>query len=101
MFAEGNLRQILDPQVIEEGGEKVEKVSTLAVKCIKSRAEDRPTMKQVESTLGSLRPDTQQVLGTRGNGIQGNYPPAADGSTESTRWYSMEEELMLSSKYPR
>ncbi|KAK1670213.1 hypothetical protein QYE76_058372 [Lolium multiflorum] len=101
MFAEGNLRQILDPQVIEEGGEKVEKVSTLAVKCIKSRAEDCPTMKQVESTLASLRPDTQQVLGTRGNGIQVNYPPAANGSNESTRRYSMEEELMLSSKYPR
>jgi serine/threonine protein kinase len=101
LFAEGNLTHILDPQIIEEGGEMVERVSTLAVKCIKSRAEDRPTMKQVESTLGSLQPDKQQVLCARGNGVAVNYPPTADGSTELTRQYSMEEELMLSSEYPR
>ncbi|CAM0948965.1 unnamed protein product [Alopecurus aequalis] len=101
MFAEGNLTQILDPQVIKEGGEKIEEVSTLAVKCIKSRADDRPTMKQVESALGNLQPDKQQILGKQENVIAVNNRQTSGVSNESTRQYSMEEELMHSSKYPR
>ncbi|VAI36014.1 unnamed protein product [Triticum turgidum subsp. durum] len=51
LFEKGQLPQILDPQVIEEGGKKVEEVATIAVSCIKLSREDRPTMRQVELTL--------------------------------------------------
>ena len=47
----GNLVQILDPQVIEEGGKEVLEVAQLAASCIKLRGEDRPTMRQVNRSL--------------------------------------------------
>ncbi|XBH72266.1 hypothetical protein VPH35_099605 [Triticum aestivum] len=40
LLAEGNLSKVLDPQVVEEGGIKVEEVATLAVSCVKLRAEE-------------------------------------------------------------
>ncbi|KAM0899170.1 hypothetical protein ACQ4PT_021468 [Festuca glaucescens] len=106
LYAEGNLSQILDPQVMKEEDKNVQKVAALAVECIKLRREDRPTMKQVESTLGSIQSDKQHVPdttldNTHGDGIAINYPSTADGSDESARRYSMEEEFMLSSRYPR
>jgi serine/threonine protein kinase len=106
LYAEGNLSQILDPQVMEEEDQNVQKVAALAVECIKLRREDRPTMKQVESILGSIQSDKQHVPDTtldnaHGDGIAMNYPSTADGSDESARRYSMEEEFMLSSRYPR
>uniref|UniRef100_A0A8R7ULG4 Protein kinase domain-containing protein n=1 Tax=Triticum urartu TaxID=4572 RepID=A0A8R7ULG4_TRIUA len=55
LFAEGNLLQILDPQVIEEGGKEVQEVAAIAITCVKLKGEDRPTMRQVELTLEGLR----------------------------------------------
>ncbi|WVZ82653.1 hypothetical protein U9M48_029895 [Paspalum notatum var. saurae] len=53
----GNLIQILDPQVVEEGGKEVQEVAQLAASCVKLRGEDRPTMKQVNRSLeGILSP---------------------------------------------
>jgi DhnA family fructose-bisphosphate aldolase class Ia len=90
LYAEGNLSQILDPQVMEEEDQNVQKVAALAVECIKLRREDRPTMKQVESILGSIQSDKQHVPDTtldnaHGDGIAMNYPSTADGSDESAR----------------
>lgn len=51
LHGEGNLVQILDPQVIDEGGNEVQEVAKLAASCIKLRSEERPTMKQVNCSL--------------------------------------------------
>ncbi|KAM3311195.1 hypothetical protein ACQJBY_031702 [Aegilops geniculata] len=51
LFKEGKLLQILDTQVMEEGGKEVEEVASIAVACIKLIREDRPTMRQVELIL--------------------------------------------------
>ncbi|KQK07898.1 wall-associated receptor kinase 3 isoform X2 [Brachypodium distachyon] len=109
LFAEGNLSEILDPQVVDEGSKEVEAVATLAVTCVKLRGEDRPTMRQVELTLEAVRASNQDGLASTGdekfeeNVIALNCPQADDAMSteESTRQVSMEEELLLSSRYPR
>ncbi|XP_039827064.1 putative wall-associated receptor kinase-like 16 [Panicum virgatum] len=55
LLREGNISQILDPQIIEEGGKEVQEVSVLAASCINLRAEDRPTMREVEHALEGLQ----------------------------------------------
>ncbi|XP_025791586.1 wall-associated receptor kinase 2-like [Panicum hallii] len=55
LLEEGNISQILDPQVIEEGGKEVQEVSILAASCINLRAEERPTMREVEHALEGLQ----------------------------------------------
>lgn len=62
LLAEGNLVRILDPQVVQEGGVEVEKVAALAVVCVRLKGEDRPTMRQVEITLESLRESQENVV---------------------------------------
>ncbi|XP_037470868.1 putative wall-associated receptor kinase-like 16 [Triticum dicoccoides] len=109
LFEEGNLSQILDPQITDEGGKEVEEAVALAVACIKLRGEERPTMRQVELTLEGLRPSKEYIsdeFGTNrleNKGVTINAPSTVDGrSTDgSTRQYSMEEELAMSSRYPR
>jgi serine/threonine protein kinase len=55
LLAEGNIVQIIDPQVTEEGGEKVEEVAALAASCVNIRGEGRLMMRQVEHTREELR----------------------------------------------
>jgi hypothetical protein len=50
----GNLVQILDPQVIAEGGNEVQEVAKLTASCIKLRSDDRPTMKEVHCSLEGI-----------------------------------------------
>ncbi|CAL4904434.1 unnamed protein product [Urochloa decumbens] len=54
LVSEGNLVQILDPQVIKEGGGEVTDIALLAKICVKFVSKDRPTMRQVEMTLESI-----------------------------------------------
>ena len=54
MLAEQNLVQVLDPQVIEEGGKEVQEICLLAASCVKLNAEDRPTMREVEHALEGI-----------------------------------------------
>nr|CDM87080.1 unnamed protein product [Triticum aestivum] len=98
LFTQGNLSEIIDPQVMEEGGREMEEVAALAVMCITLRGEDRPSMKQVEIKLEG----TQASRGHEKGNVR-NCPPTVDGSRseELSRQYSMEEEFMLSSRYPR
>jgi len=55
LLASRNLDQIMDPQVLEEGGTEVQQVVMLAASCINIRGEERPTMRQVELTLEGLQ----------------------------------------------
>nr|CAB3489391.1 unnamed protein product [Digitaria exilis] len=109
LHAEGNLVQIIDPQVIEEGGEEVQEVATLAASCINLlRSDERPTMRQVEHTLEGLRGSTTQK--NNGMDIKDLENASADcssstkqgqGIEESSRRYSFEQEMIMSSRYPR
>jgi hypothetical protein len=54
--------EILDPRVVNEGGGQVEEVSTLAALCIKLRAGERPTMRQVEMTLEGFQAPKEHIL---------------------------------------
>ncbi|KAM3400485.1 hypothetical protein ACQJBY_005385 [Aegilops geniculata] len=109
LLTEGNLSQILDQQVIDEGGKEVEEVAALAKACVQLRGEDRPTMRQVELTLEGLPVSKKNMLDNASakeferNGIMINHPWVGDerSSEETSRQYSMEEEYMLSSRYPR
>ncbi|CAL4903022.1 unnamed protein product [Urochloa decumbens] len=54
LILERNLADILDPQVVKEGGGEVVDISLLAAMCVKFESKDRPTMRQVEMTLESI-----------------------------------------------
>ncbi|CAN6342138.1 unnamed protein product [Urochloa humidicola] len=109
LLAQGNLSHVLDPQVMEEGGREVNEVASLATICVKLKAEDRPTMRQVEMTLESIQESLHQVkLHSVGTKLSEDKQIAVTlrtmegrSSKESTRQYSLEEEYLLSARYPR
>ncbi|CAM0150500.1 unnamed protein product [Urochloa decumbens] len=101
LLVEGNLEQIIDPQVIEEGGKEVEEVAALAASSVKIRNhEERPTMRQVEHTLEGLWSTVRKRDGTTTEefGNEADWQPRIE---ESSRIYSLEQEMMISARYPR
>ncbi|KAF8711216.1 hypothetical protein HU200_029232 [Digitaria exilis] len=111
LHVEGNLIQIIDPQVIEEGGEEVQEVAALAASCINLlRGDERPIMRQVEHTLegirGSRMPENHGmvVANMENDSVEFSCPLSAkEGQRfqESSRRYSLEQEMMMSARYPR
>lgn len=110
LLADSNLVDILDPQIIEEGGKRMMEVAALAAVCVKLEAEERPTMRQVEMSLeslgGSLQEHTTGLIATESRRIrhvaEENYPTRdGTGNEEASRQYSLEVEYLLSSRYPR
>lgn len=108
LLSEENLAQILDPQVLTEGGNEVEGVAALAASCTKYRGEERPTMRQVEMALEAFQTTRHPVLdnvvvrSSKGNiaGIHLLTRRRTD-TDEGTRQYSLEEEFLLSASFPR
>ncbi|WVZ50150.1 hypothetical protein U9M48_001436 [Paspalum notatum var. saurae] len=102
LISEENLAEILDPQVIEEGGEEVQQVAILAASCIKLRAEDRPTMRQVELVLGGLQTSSKHGQNNM-DGTVINFPSTLDAQSveQLSRRYSLEHEFLMSATYPR
>ncbi|XBI44306.1 hypothetical protein VPH35_108955 [Triticum aestivum] len=95
LFAEGSLSQVLDPQVMDEGGNKIEEIAGIAISCVKLRGEERPTMRQVEMRLEAAQPHEE---------FETISPSTRDGGSSeglTSRQYSIEEEYMLSARYPR
>jgi hypothetical protein len=94
---------------VDTEGKVVEEVAKLALACVKLAGEDRPTMRDVELTLEGLKPSKRHVLGSAV--VEASKEDAASTSVlpstclpnrkESSRQYSMEEEFLLSAKYPR
>ena len=93
---------------MDEGGQEVKEVAKLALTCLKLTAEDRPTMRHVELTLEGLQAFKRNIIdnvlversedhGTATSGPTTGHP----NMKESSRQYSMEEEFLLSSRYPR
>ncbi|OQU83062.1 hypothetical protein SORBI_3005G069500 [Sorghum bicolor] len=112
LLASGNLDQIMDPQVLEEGGKEVQEVAMLAASCINLRGEERPTMRQVELTLEGLqqgsnkkyKKDDRVTEEFEIGSIRDNYSSGtSEGQRfeESSRRYSLEQEMMISARYPR
>jgi serine/threonine protein kinase len=107
------LKEIVDSHVPEEGNKEVIKqMAGLARECLNLRRQQRPSMKDVELRLQSLRPMAQKKVATekdeiarypyRGSGIhdgwRGVVPmPCHDG----TRRYSLEQEFRSSLSIPR
>ncbi|CAM0148004.1 unnamed protein product [Urochloa decumbens] len=110
LHAEGNLVQIIDPQVIEEGGEQVQEVAAVAASCINLRGEERPTMRQVEHMLEGLRAskmyrnNNMAATESENDSIVIKCPSSTkEGQRfeEPSRRYSLEHEMMMSGTYPR
>ncbi|CAL4981972.1 unnamed protein product [Urochloa decumbens] len=111
LHAEGNLVQIIDPQVIEEGGEQVQEVAAVAASCINLRGEERPTMRQVEHmALEGLRAskmyrnNNMAATESENDSIVIKCPSSTkEGQRfeEPSRRYSLEHEMMMSGTYPR
>jgi len=106
LLAEGKLVDIIDPQVMEEGGE-IQEVATLAAMCTKLKGEDRPTMREVEMTLESLLMKKRQgqyngtPMRSGGDEATPHYRVTGRDCNEASRQYTMEEEICLSANYPR
>ena len=108
LLAEGSLADIIDPQIIEEDAEQVDEVATLAAMCTKLNGEDRPTMREVEMALENLSVTRKQVHHntTSSRKYEKDQTPAHYMSpgglaAETSRQYTMEEEMLLSASYPR
>ncbi|TVU05278.1 hypothetical protein EJB05_48436, partial [Eragrostis curvula] len=108
LFHENRLADIIDPQIIKEEGEQVDEVAALAAKCTKLNGEHRPTTREIEMTLENLKVTKKHVYHNTTSGRKYNGDQTAahylsfDGVTEETsRQYSMEEEMLLSARYPR
>ena len=99
LFREGKLADIIDPQVMEEDNGDIQEVATLAVMCTKLKGEGRPTMREVELILENLHVKTHTPSSTKT--CSRVHIPAQGVSQEVSRQYTMEEEIMLSARYPR
>ncbi|VAI41989.1 unnamed protein product [Triticum turgidum subsp. durum] len=100
LLATGNLVRVLDPQIVVEGGKEVEEVAMLAAACVRMEGDHRPTMRQVEMTLESLRVPNENAK--MYEMVAPSYAVVTGKSTEEvSRQYSLEEEYLLSSRYPR
>ncbi|CAL5013443.1 unnamed protein product [Urochloa decumbens] len=107
MLATSNLIGIIDPQAMDEENGDLQEVATLAVICTKLRGEDRPTMREVEMKLenlvgkNKLVPCTTTPRRNDGDEAQVQYLSIEPATKESSRQYTMEREIQLSSSYPR
>uniref|UniRef100_A0A0E0EN40 Protein kinase domain-containing protein n=1 Tax=Oryza meridionalis TaxID=40149 RepID=A0A0E0EN40_9ORYZ len=109
LHRQGQVVEIIDPQVMTEGdGDQIQEVASLAATCTKLNGQDRPTMRDVEMTLENLRVKkklaSHSVKSSRYNAseITEHYMLATgQGSKEMSKEYSMEEEMLLSERYPR
>ncbi|XP_062199132.1 wall-associated receptor kinase 3-like [Phragmites australis] len=108
LLALGRMVEILDWQVTEEGGKQVEQVAALAATCVKLNPDERPTMRQVEMALESIQ-EKERVLDNDVAAeidIRRRSPSDPQGRRrrsvqDMTRQYSLEEEFLLSARYPR
>ncbi|XP_047070522.1 putative wall-associated receptor kinase-like 16 [Lolium rigidum] len=105
LMRENRFLDILDIQIVEEGGtEDAEVVARLAESCLSLKGEERPTMRQVETTLEDVHNSKIYLISqiARVNHIAINdqsYKGSRGG--EGTRLYSLEKEFIQSSEVPR
>jgi hypothetical protein len=100
LLAAGDLPRVLDPQVVQEGGKDVEDVAVLAAACVRMEGDHRPTMRQVEMALESFHVCYENVV-TYDTNAPSYAVIKGTSAEEVSRQYSLEEEYLLSSRYPR
>ncbi|XP_044968214.1 wall-associated receptor kinase-like 8 [Hordeum vulgare subsp. vulgare] len=105
LIRDNRLLDILDTQIVEEGGaEGAEVVARLAKACLSLKGEERPTMRQVETTLEDVQNSTvnlsSQITRVNRNAVNDRSYKGCKGS-EVTRVYSLEKEFIQSSEIPR
>ncbi|XP_020174745.1 wall-associated receptor kinase-like 8 isoform X2 [Aegilops tauschii subsp. strangulata] len=96
---------ILDAQIVEEGGaEDAEVVARLAEACLSLKGEERPTMRQVETVLEDVQNSrvnlSSQITRVNRNATN-DQPYKGSKGGEETRLYSLEKEFIESSEIPR
>ncbi|CAL4999614.1 unnamed protein product [Urochloa decumbens] len=104
LLAQGTLIDIIDPQILEGEDEAANEVTTLAAKCTKLNGENRPTMREVEMAFENLRGTKKQVhhnTTSRRKYEKDHYMSFGGLPLEISRQYTMEEEILLSARYPR
>ncbi|KAL6651528.1 hypothetical protein ACP70R_010453 [Stipagrostis hirtigluma subsp. patula] len=106
MLRDNHLSDIVDPQIVEEGGTvDVEVVARLAEACLSLKGEERPTMRQVETTLQDMQVSKARVNSQVVSRTNENAPKdqswKGNKAIEGTRIYSLEKEFMQSSEIPR
>jgi len=99
------LLDILDPQIVEEGGaDDAEVVARLAEACLCLKGEERPTIRQVEITLegvpGSKVHSSSRVSRTI-QIVQKDQSHNRSKGNEGTTLYSLEKEFIQSFEIPR
>jgi serine/threonine protein kinase len=105
MIKDYRLSDILDPQIVEDGGSKdAEVIARLAEACLNLKGEERPTMRQVETALedvlGSNVHSSCRVTRRSQNALK-HRPQNQTKGNEGTRLYSLEKEFIQSSEIPR
>ncbi|XP_066344556.1 putative wall-associated receptor kinase-like 16 [Miscanthus floridulus] len=105
MIKDRCLLDILDPQIVEEGGsEDAEVIARLAETCLSLKGEERPTMRQVEiileNILGSKVHSSSRVSRTIQIVLKDQSRNQSKGN-QGTRLYSLEKEFIQSSEIPR
>ncbi|KAL6599285.1 hypothetical protein ACP70R_045779 [Stipagrostis hirtigluma subsp. patula] len=106
MIRDNHLVDILDPQIVEEGGAgDAEVVARLAEACLSLKGEERPTMRQVEMALEDMQGskvhlNSQVIPRTSQNAAKDQSYKRNKGS-EGTRLYSLEEDFIQASEIPR
>uniref|UniRef100_N1QX55 Wall-associated receptor kinase 5 n=2 Tax=Aegilops tauschii TaxID=37682 RepID=N1QX55_AEGTA len=105
LIRDNRLIDILDTQIVEEGGaEDAEVVARLAEACLSLKGEERPTMRQVETTLEDVQNSivnlSSQITRVNWNAINDQSYKENKGG-EGTRLYSLEKEFIQSSEIPR
>ncbi|CAL5029627.1 unnamed protein product [Urochloa decumbens] len=97
---DNRLQDILDPQIVEEGGtEDAKAVARLAEACLNLKGEERPTMRQVETTLEDVQ-SSKVHHNSQTTRVSQNVPKY-QSCNEGTRLYSLEKEFIESSEIPR
>ncbi|KAL6838418.1 hypothetical protein ACP4OV_031663 [Aristida adscensionis] len=99
LLDEGNLAQILDPQVTEEGGKEVQEVAILAASCVKLAGEERPVMQQVELALKGIA--ARRIAEKGMAAVNCSSTEEGQRRKESSRRYTMEQEFLFNPSYPR
>ena len=103
LLIEGNLVQIIDPHVTGEDDGRVQEAAELAARCTRLKRQERPTMRQVEMELESLQAHNAEVWKCNQHHFMGQCVTTGAGffTEETSRQFSMEEEILLSARYPR
>ncbi|VAH70112.1 unnamed protein product [Triticum turgidum subsp. durum] len=112
-FNEGRITDIFNSQVLEEATEEeIDSVASLADRCLRLHGEERPTMKQVETELQTLRtkrmnssqPDLRNGEQMQPRSLTRRTRSARQSFAQqggSQRRYSMEAEFLSSASLPR